>query len=229
MAAGYGSRISRQVNKPKSVLDVGNNTIIGHTIEMLLKRNMKVAVVVGYQGEKIVEALKGFDVEYYYNPFFRVTNSLGSLWMAYDFLEKEDTILANADVYWDENCLKILLSSSEPIVVLGDETRCIEGDYFYTVKNGYVQNYGKDIPEKKRTCEYVGVAKIQKEFVPTFKCRLKRMIKNEAYNLWWENVLYEYSQENPIRVLDVSGNFWGEVDWIEDYQRICNYLKMKVD
>ena len=101
MAAGVGSRLSRAVRKPKCVLDVNGTPLVRHTVEMLLEHNISVAVVVGYQREMVYEALKGLDVKYYFNPFYKVTNSMASLWFARDFIdESEDIILGNADVFW---------------------------------------------------------------------------------------------------------------------------------
>ena len=50
-------------------------------------------------------------------------------------------------------------------------------------------------------------------------------IEDELYHLWWENVLYNYSKEYPVYALDVEDRFWGEIDYIEDYERILNHIK----
>ena len=83
LAGGIGSRISREVNKPKSLLDIGDGMpLLRYTIEMLQKKGIAVSVVLGYQQELFHEVLKGLDVTYYFNPFYRVTNSIASLWFA---------------------------------------------------------------------------------------------------------------------------------------------------
>ena len=56
---------------------------------------------------------------------------------------------------------------------------------------------------------------------------LDYLIKDEDYNLWWENILYSLSDKKDIHVKDVEGKFWGEVDTIEDYDRILNYINNK--
>lgn len=226
MAGGVGSRISRVIDKPKSTLEIKDTTIIAHTVELLLKNNIEVAVVVGYRKEDIFEALKGYDVSYFYNPFFRVTNSSGSLWFARDFLsEDEDVILANADVYWEQPILDVLLNDGHDRVMLGDRSRAKMGDYFFNVKNGYLADYGKELSPDNRNCEYVGFAKIRKNAVGHFKRMLDKLISEEKYNLWWENVLYENLESVPVYVEDVSALFWAEVDYIDDYNRIQKYLE----
>ena len=102
MAAGVGSRISRNIDMPKSLLEVEGKSILRRTVEMLLKNGIQPAVIGGYQFGQIVENLKGLDVKLYENPFYRVTNSLGSLWFAREFIDEKDSLLlANSDVFWE--------------------------------------------------------------------------------------------------------------------------------
>lgn len=228
MAAGLGTRISQKTNQPKSLLKAGNISIIRHTVEMLQKNNIDVSIILGFKSDLIKEELSGLNVTFYFNPFFRVTNSIASLWFARKELESgEDIIFANADVYWEEDILEILTSSTEDIMILGDKTRVEVGDYFFKCKNNKIIDYGKDLDVSNRTCEYVGMAKISKNFMPEFIENLDYLIKEEDYNLWWENILYSLSDQKDIIVKDVDGKFWGEVDTIEDYNRILNYINNK--
>ena len=144
MAAGVGSRLSRAVNGPKCVLDVGGVPLIRHTVNMLLEDNIEVAVVVGYEKEKIYDALKGLNVRFYYNPFYKATNSMASLWFARDFMDYEgDIILGNADVFWEDNIFRILLADEREAVMLVDVTHVDKGDYFFKTDNGRIVEYGK--------------------------------------------------------------------------------------
>ena len=227
MAAGVGSRISQTVQRPKSTLPIGDTTIIAHTVRMLTEAGIETAVVVGYKKQEIYQALQGLPVQYYFNPFFKVTNSMASLWFARDFLSvNEDTLLANADVFWEKELLGKLTEDPHLISMLGDQSRIHTGDYFFkTTKDHLLSQYGKDLPENERSCEYVGVAKISGSHIETFKKQLEDAVEQEVYDLWWENVLYDNSMVCPIFVKDVNGCFWGEVDVIEDYERIQEYVR----
>lgn len=226
MAAGYGGRISQFTNEPKSLLRINNKTIIRHTVEMLVENNISVTVIVGFKHELIEQELKDLPVKFYYNPFFRVTNSIASLWLAKEEINcQEDIILGNADVYWEEPILKKLLSSDKDVLVLGDKSRKMEGDYFFACKNDIIQKYGKELLPEERTCEYVGLAIIKKAFLPIFKKQVEFLVNEGQYNLWWENALYTISDIHPIYVKDVEGVFWSEVDYIEDYERIKKYIE----
>ncbi len=53
------------------------------------------------------------------------------------------------------------------------------------------------------------------------------MVKEEKYDLWWENVLYDHIDVEPVHVVDVPDLFWAEVDYVQDYERIKEYVKTK--
>lgn len=227
MAAGVGSRMGQAIDGPKCVIDVAGMPLIRRTVNILRKHDIDVAVSVGYKKELIYRALDGLDVSYYFNPFFKVTNSMASLWFARDFIDcGDDVILGNADVFWEDDILDLLLSDQRDAVMLVDNSRVDEGDYFFKTDHGRIADFGKNLTRDNRNCEYVGLAKLRSEFLSGFKVRINRCVEDEVYDLWWENVLYNYLDEYPIYALDVDGRFWGEIDYIEDYARILNHIHM---
>jgi choline kinase len=139
----------------------------------------------------------------------------------------EDVILANADVYWEKSTLDLLCAAEHEATVLGDEERIELGDYFFQTKNGYLVKYGKDLKQSERSCEYVGISKLKKTFIPQFVKQLESLIDAEQYHLWWENVLYENCSRYPVYVQNVGNFFWGEIDYLQDYYRIRNYVTGK--
>ena len=227
MAAGMGTRISEKTNNPKCLLDIGNGPLIAHTVDLLTRHQIDVTICLGYKGECIKEALANYPVTYYENPFYKVTNSIASLWFARDMMDSdEDILFANADVFWQEDILKLLTNDSRDVVLLGDVSRKLTGDYFFTVSNERLLAYGKELLEEERTCEYVGLAKISASFLPAMKQRLMRLVKEGDYQLWWENTLYSMIKERDIYVKDVQDCYWSEIDVIADYESILNYVSL---
>ncbi len=217
---------------PKSTLPIDGVPLIRITAEMLQKRGMEIAVCVGYQHECIREALKGLPIKYYYNPFFDVTNSIGSLWLAQEELQGDDVLILNADVFFTEGVLDMLLDDEREVVMMVDKTRTKTGDYFFsTTDSGCIRAYGKELPLQQRKCEYVGMAKISQAFLTLFKQRLNELIGQQKHNLWWENVIYSFTdnQERDIYTKDVEGLFWSEIDYFDDYERILNYISKKAE
>ncbi|ABR30732.1 cholinephosphate cytidylyltransferase [Thermosipho melanesiensis] len=222
LAAGKGTRISRKIgNIPKSLIDINGEPLILKTIRMLKENLVDISVVLGYKKHLFDEYT--YVCKVYYNPFYSLTNSIASLWFAKDEIDgTEDIIIANADVFWDENVLRELLNSSEDVLMLYDSSRKEEGDYLFKVEGNVLIEHGKELEDPSG--EYVGVSIIRKKFQKKFRERLESLIDNENFSLWWENVLYSFIGERDIYVKDISGLFWGEVDYLEDYYRILRYI-----
>lgn len=229
LAAGKGSRISKNIpNIPKCTLDVGGRPLIRKTVDMLLENDIEVTVIVGYRYKEIVRVLEDCPVHIVYNPFYDVTNSIGSLWMAESqgLFAEEDTIIANGDVFWSQeilDCMKQMKGSD--VFMLGDSNRVLDGDYFFGTENGLLRRYGKQLTREERDCEYAGIAWLSADFIPEFLESLNGLIDNQYHGKWWEDAIYALSESHPVVVKDIAGMFWAEVDFIEDYRRILNYIR----
>ena len=230
MAAGVGSRISRHVDKPKCLLEIEGKSILSRTVDMLLRNDVTPVVVAGYQHQQIESNLTGRDIAILHNPFYRVTNSLGSLWFAREYIPQDDTLLLmNADVFWEQDIMDILLDEQKEAVLLADSSlsRLQNGDYFFGCDGEKIVKYGKELTRSIRTHEYVGVGKVEPSFLPFFKAKMEQLIEAEHYDYWWENILYSCSEERDVYIRDIAGHFWAEVDYIEDYERIMEYVWKK--
>lgn len=226
MAAGMGTRIATKTNEPKSLLDIGNGPLIRHTVKLLIENHIEVIVCTGFKGELIRQALSDYKVTFYENPFYKVTNSIASLWFARDELNSdEDFILANADVFWQQDILDILLSQKTDISLLADSSRRLTGDYFFHCENGNLTQYGKEMKEEDRTSEYVGIAYIKSSVIANVKKRMEALVHAGDYHFWWENTLYSMIEERAIPVVDIAGHYWSEVDVLSDYENILAYIK----
>ncbi len=228
LAAGRGTRISRMIEDvPKSTLPIDGVPLIRRTALMLLDSGFELVVCVGYQSNKIYEALEGLPVKYYFNPFYNVTNSIASLWFARDELQG-DSIVLNADVYFSKEILDLVLNDKHEVSMAIDKTRTEVGDYFFsTTANGCIEKYGKELPLSSRSCEYVGLAKIRGSFMEKFNERLGGLVETHQHSLWWENVLYSFAdtKEQNIYTVDVGGRFWAEIDYFDDYERILKHIE----
>lgn len=225
MAAGVGSRIGNHINQPKSTLPAGNSTIIGHTVDMLMKNGIDAHVVTGFMYECIHDALKGRKVTFHHNPFYKVTNSIASLWFARDVLFDDECILMmDADVYWGQDLLDLLLASEHDIAFLADPLTAAKGDLCFRTENGRIMEASKTIPPEHRNYESAGVAKVRNSVLPAFRKYLEEMILAEDYGSWWQQVIYKHLDVLPAYVVDIRKRFWAEVDCIEDHHKLQNSL-----
>ncbi len=228
MAAGVGSRITRHLqNQPKCCVDIEGKSLIKTTMELLNRRGLtQVAIVTGYQAKFIHEALEGFQYTRYFNPFYRVANSISSVWFAREFLAGDDIIIMNGDVFMEDAVLDQLLADSHSPVLLCDSTRIEEADYRFQWADGRLLKYGKQLSNEETTGEYVGIARLSREYLVGFRQRVIEAVGSEDYACWWEDIIYRtVDQGAEVHVKDIAGNFWAEVDYIEDYERIKAFVR----
>lgn len=228
MAAGFGSRISRHLqNQPKCCVDIEGKALIRITLEQLNRRGLSnVAIVTGYQEKYIHQALEGFQYSRYFNPFYRVANSVSSAWFARDFLAGDDIIIMNGDVFMEDDVIDELLADNHSPLLFSDSTRIVEADYRFNWKNGQLLKYGKDLSNEETTGEYVGIAKLSRDYLVGFRQRVVDAMSTEDYQCWWEDIIYRtIDRGDEVFIKDIAGKFWAEVDYIEDYERIRTFMR----
>jgi choline kinase len=228
MAAGVGSRIQGLIhNKPKCLIEARGQSLISRTVELLQRKGIDdITVITGYKSEQIRREV-GTQVRYFDNPFYRVTNSIASLWLAKDLLD-DDLILMNADLYFEEEVLDIALAQEDHAVMLSDSSRIEDADFRFGVEGRCIRKTGNKLTNAETDCEYVGIVRISKSFIGTFKNRLEQMVSGRDMNNWWEGVLYSFIEESmDIFHVDVMGTFWTEVDTPDDYGRLIDWTSPK--
>lgn len=229
MAAGVGSRIQGVIgNKPKCLIEARGQSLIARTVAMLQRRGIHdITVITGYKRDFIRREIRT-KARYLHNPFYQVTNSIASLWLARDLLDG-DLILMNADLFYEEEVLDIALAQVECAVMMSDATRIEDADFRFGVEGKYIRKTGNRLTNAETDCEYVGIVRIDGSFIGTFKNRLEMMILNCDMNNWWEGVLYSFIEEGmDIFHADVKGAFWTEVDTPVDYRRLANWTSPKI-
>src|SRR3954449_480001 len=109
LSAGQGSRLGHLVDdRPKCLIDFNGRTLLDRQLDTLEANGVHEAVVVtGFHDELIEAAIAarsgGPDVRTVYNPFYKVADNTGSLYMARQELSG-DCLVWNGDTLVS-NCL----------------------------------------------------------------------------------------------------------------------------
>jgi len=105
LSAGVGNRIKS--NEPRSLLKIGNKTLIEHQIDTINSciSNCEIIGVFGYSIEKIVKkvAEKLRIVE---NQMYETTNNSESLRLAVNNTNRKSVLFVHGDLYFNEDTLK---------------------------------------------------------------------------------------------------------------------------
>ena len=119
LAAGMGRRMGKYTESAtKCMVTVAGKTLLERAVEALKEAGInKLILVIGYEAEKVREyvAIKNFgiQIEYVYNYDYETTNNIYSLYLARDYLEKDDTILLESDLIFESEIIKKVVESKE--------------------------------------------------------------------------------------------------------------------
>ena len=230
LAAGTGSRLGKYTKEnTKCMLEVNGRTLISQALEKLNNVGItKLILVVGYKRENLIEHVgnryKNIEIEYIENPIYNKTNNIYSLYLAKDELAKDDTLLLESDLLFEESILKKLLEDKRASLAVVDKYQAwMDGTAVTLSENDDILGfYGKkafrfqDVEEYYKT---VNIYKFSKEFsknvyIPFLEAYSKAMGDNEYYESVLRVILLLEDQE--LKALRLNGEKWYEIDDIQD-------------
>ena len=223
MAAGKGSRLGNlTADKPKSFLEINDIKLIEYNIALLHSFNIKnIIIVTGYMTEKMEELTSNIEgIKCIYNPFYEMVNVLGSFFMAQEYLT-EDTIYMHADTLCAPEIMDKMICTEGDMVLPVEYKVCDEEAMKVITKNGKVTKISKLIDCKQAEGEFIGIAKISKNIIPSLKKASKNVLMRKEFTSYFEGAIQEMINtcNTNIVTIDTQNYFWGEIDFWEDYQR----------
>jgi len=114
LAAGTGTRLRPLTrNAPKCLTEVGGRPILDRLVHNLRSKGFKrLVVVLGHQGDQIRDFLRhtadDMRIDYVFNPDYRTTNNLYSLWLARQQIQ-EPFLLVESDLVFEASMLDDML------------------------------------------------------------------------------------------------------------------------
>ena len=229
LAAGVGSRLYPYTkNMPKCMVKVtSTETIVERAVRLINSndKNAVITLVLGYQGDAI-KRLLGNKCNYIVNPFYKVTNSIASLWFARKVLEKhEPTVILNADIVFSKSLAREICSIPNESTIFYDSSIRSNGDYNVQELNDNMIVMGKEL--NQYSGEYVGITKYPGDEVQYILDEVDMMVHDDLYDQWYENALVQMSLNDTLRfkTVDISDYDWSEIDSIDNLMKIREIIK----
>jgi histidinol-phosphate/aromatic aminotransferase/cobyric acid decarboxylase-like protein/choline kinase len=230
LAAGMGKRLKELTkNNTKCMVEVNGITLIERMLYQLERLNLsKIVIVIGYEGQKLIDYINTLnintEIKYVDNPIYFKTNNIYSLYLAKDFLLKEDTLLFESDLIFEDAVLNKIIEHPHPNLALVDKFESWMDGTVVTLDNG--DNIRDFIPTKYFSFEEipdyfktVNIYKFSKAFstshyVPFLEAYCKALGHNEYY----EQVLRVITllDKPEIKALRLNGELWYEIDDLQD-------------
>ena len=230
LAAGMGKRLKELTkNNTKCMVKVNGITLIERMLRQIEKHLLsRIVIVIGYEGQKLVDFINTLNIKtpivYVTNPIYDKTNNIYSLALAKEWLCKDDTLLFESDLIFEDAVLDLLLSDSRDTLALVDKYESwMDGTCVKLADDDSIEAFvpGSKFKfnEIKEYYKTVNIYKFSKKFsknyyVPFLEAYQSALGENEYY----EQVLRVITMlDKPvIRAKRLTGQRWYEIDDIQD-------------
>ena len=224
LSAGQGSRLGHMVDdRPKCLIDFNGRTLLDRQLDTLEANGVDEAVVVtGFHDELVQQAIArrsgGPKVRTVFNPFYKVADNTGSLYMARVELSG-DCLVWNGDTLVSKALMaKVVGNARNGICVTID--RKAEGydddDMKVVEEGGRLKAIGKRISQGVNA-ESIGLLAFRAGGAEQFREAIEAAMRTpEGTTIWYLRVINRIAQSGDVWTLDISGEEWGEVDFPPD-------------
>lgn len=230
LAAGMGKRLKELTrDNTKCMVKVNGVRLIERMLSQLSSLKLtRCILVIGYQGDNLKafvgDSWQGMRIEYIENPIFNKTNNIYSLALASDEMCKDDTLLMESDIIFEDSVLEKIIDDPHPNVACVDAFQSwMDGTCVTIDENNLIKRFVpkkdfvyEEIPSYYKTVNIYKFSKdfSRKEYVPFLKAYSKALGLNEYY----EQVLRVITMlDKPLMyALPLNGDKWYEVDDIQD-------------
>src|SRR3954447_10612277 len=226
LSAGQGSRLGHLVDgRPKCLIDFNGRTLLARQLHTIEANGVNEAVVVtGFHDELVDEAIArrsgGPSVRTVFNPFYKVADNTGSLFMAREELGG-DCLVWNGDTLVSKALMaKVVGNDRSGICVTIDRKGegYDEDDMKVVEDAGRLKAIGKRISEGVNA-ESIGLLAFRAGGAERFREAIETAMRTpEGTTIWYLRVINHIAQTGDVFTLDIHGEEWGEVDFPPDVE-----------
>ncbi len=224
LAAGMGTRLHPlTLDCPKSMHIIDEErgeTIIQRIVRQIILFDPEacINIVVGFNHQSFYDLKFTGKINFIYNPFYKVTNSIASLWFVRDILLNTSNVtIINSDIVMPDKLFsEVVTKSTEFPTVLYDSRVRYDGDYNVDIESEFVTVMSKEL--KSYEGEYAGVTKLDHEGSIKLYDEINNMVDLGQYDRWYEDALVKliFKYGFKLKAMDVSYYSWVEVDDVND-------------
>jgi choline kinase len=226
LSAGQGSRLGHLVdNGPKCLIDFNGRSLLDRQLDTLAANGVEQAVVVtGFHDELIDRAIAKRDgaprIRTIYNPFYKVADNTGSLYMAREELAG-DCLVWNGDTLVSDTLMSQVVGNDRAgiCVTIDRKDGGYDGDDMKVVEEGgRLKAIGKRLSAGVNA-ESIGLLAFRSGGAERFREAIEQALRTpEGTTIWYLRVIHHLAQSSEVWTLDIRGEEWGEVDFPEDVE-----------
>jgi len=230
LAAGMGKRLGELTrHSTKCMVKVNDKRLIEHTLDALLAAGVgRIVLVVGHGSEELKSLLgsryRTISIEYILNPIYAKSNNIYSLFLAREAMERDDSILLESDIIFEQAVLDDCLKHPSPnVAVVAKFQSWMDGTVTMLDEENFISCFLSkkeiDWTDLDQYYKTVNIYKLSREFsAKTFFPFLDVYISTKGLNEYYEEVLkvLTFIDKGTMKALDISDKLWYEIDDLQD-------------
>lgn len=227
LSAGQGSRLLHLTNNtPKCCLVLNGKTLLEHQIEALAANGVdEVVVVTGFRHkavEAVLKGIEGIDVRTLFNPFYAVSDNLGTCWVARKEMNTP-FLLLNGDTLFESATLARFLTGERtyPITLAVDRKHCYDEDDMKISADGqHLVRVGKRLDRKIVNGESIGMMIFNRSGAEALVRKVEQLMAGpDGLARWYLSAIDDLAGAGLVGICSIQGSEWCEVDDLADLAR----------
>jgi choline kinase len=225
LVAGVGARLRPITDtRPKALAPVGDETILGRAVRLLLDFGIsRLVLATSYREKAVRAALAGLASEVIYcpNPRYDSTQNSVSLALCREAVDGRSFFKLDGDVVFDPELLTRIAAPHAELSAGVDSSRKLDAEAMKVIVEGRaIKRFGKSVPLAESHGESIGIERISSSASGRVFDALDERVAAGVTDLYYEDVYSEMIERGELRAeaADVSGLRWTEVDTFEDLE-----------
>lgn len=226
LSAGQGSRLlPLTADRPKCLIDFSGRTLLDWQLDALAANGIEEAtVVVGFRDDQVEAALarreRGPRVRTRFNPFYKVADNLGTVWIAREDFAG-DCLVLNGDTLVSPALVGRVLAARLPgiAVTVDEKAGGYDEDDMKVVRgaDGRLARIGKRLGDAPVNAESIGLIVFRGDGAARFIRTVDAVMRTpEGTTSWYLKVIDRIAQTERVETCSIHGEQWGEVDFPQD-------------
>jgi len=225
LAAGKATRLLPLTkDTPQCLLKIRDKTILEHQLGILNKAGIKgISVICGYMADKVEALCNKLRVKFLFNPFYEVSGTALTLWVAREEL-KDGFIFLYSDILFDPKVIKGLLGNKGDICLAIKKSGLREEAEKIIEENGVIKSVTK-IEMEGENGEFIGIAKFSESGTKKLVEELYEAAKTNINTRFIQIIDNLIKKGEPVTAYDIKGTNFIDIDFPDDLERAKEFLE----
>ncbi|MCI0346686.1 MAG: hypothetical protein L0221_14780, partial [Chloroflexi bacterium] len=213
---------SHTADRPKALVDIGGVSPLEWQIDLLVLRGIRrIAIVTGYRRGEVIAAAEAraagrVRIDPVWNPFWPVSNVIGSAWMARDRLTS-DFVYLHADTVFEPSILDDLVAADADAALPVDFRPCEPEQMKARVEDDRIVHLSKQMSDADAAGEFIGIGVFRMPSLPLVVAGIESVMDAGATDAYFEAALNEAIANGlEVRAIPTAGRRWTEIDFEAD-------------